>query len=296
MIKTGKEHNLHPELKVKTSDTCEEIRKAMGKNHHSDYWSTVVRLANGLEIVLPLTDKKFGMAANSVEKATSLLLSLNDADLEVYREKVGLTIEEMKFSLKLLKHKAIKVIDANRPLHDDKSLYLLDIFDISAMSEYEMRKIQLLMDTHRGPEYQIEQMELNVAAHKQYMSELYRLMYHANEMPLEKRLDSLFLLITHANNFSNDQMVHFHIGLGEGLIGEFEAPVDRDSWQTLLRLFEHAKVAVETSQDVTELAGVSFNLRYLGEEPSDAGERVDIFLEHQHDAFFVIPLELWNGK
>ena len=67
-----------------------------------------------------------------------------------------------------------------------------------------------------------------------------------------------------------------------------------------MRLFEQAKVAVETEletgQDVTELAGVSFNSRHLGEEPMDVSERVDIFLEHQHDAFFVTPLELWNGK
>ena len=53
---------------------------------------------------------------------------------------------------------------------------------------------------------------------------------------------------------------------------------------------------IEAGQDVSELAGASVNAHTLGEEPMDVSERVDIFLEHQHDAFFVIPLELWNGK
>lgn len=47
---------------------------------------------------------------------------------------------------------------------------------------------------------------------------------------------------------------------------------------------------------LSTLAGYSYNAQSLGEEPMDVSERVDIFLEHQHDAFFVIPLELWNGK
>ena len=180
---------------------------------------------------------------------------------------------------------------------------LIDAIDkgiIDPNSEYDMRRFQLIDDTQKSPEYKLEQMELNVAAHKQYMSEMHKLMFYAKGLTLEKRLDQLYFLIVHANNFSNDQMVHFHIDLGEGLIGEFEAPVDRGSWQTMLRLFERARLdvttGVEAGQDVTQLAGASVNAHSLGEEPMDVSERVDIFLEYQHDAFFVIPLELWNGK
>ena len=304
VIKTGKEHNLYPELKVKTSDTVEQLRKQCGMHHRQDFGDmNTVELSmqrNGPVLRMASQGKHMGVCANSVEQAKTLLLGMTDDILQKYVEKANLTMKEMQWSIQLLRDNVIEVKTGWRDGSVGEPVYFLDIFDVESISEHEMRKFQLMINTQKTPEYKVQQMELNVAAHKQYMAELYKLMFYSKELSLEKRLEDLYFLIINVNNFSNDQMVHFHIELGEGLIGEFEAPVDRGSWQTLLRLFEQAKVAVETEletgQDVTELAGVSFNSRHLGEEPMDVSERVDIFLEHQHDAFFVIPLGLWNGK
>lgn len=304
VIKTGKEHNLYPELKVKTSDTVEQLRKQCGMHHRQDFGDmNTVEISlqrNGPVLRMASQGKHMGVCANSAEQAKILLLGMADDILQKYVEKANLTMKEMQWSIQLLRDNVIEVKTGWRDGSVGEPVYFLDIFDVESISEYDMRKFQLMIKTQKTPEYKIEQMELNVAAHKQYMAELYKLMFYSKELSLEKRLEDLYFLIVNVNNFSNDQMVHFHIELGEGLIGEFEAPVDRGSWQTLLRLFEQAKVAVETEletgQDVTELAGVSFNSRHLGEEPMDVSERVDIFLEHQHDAFFVIPLEFWNGK
>lgn len=314
-IKTGKEFNLYPELKVKTSDTVERLRAQCGMHHRQDYGDVSIAKIGGMNSLatsspfgrgdatmmnLILKDIKMAVVADSVEHATQLFLTMTDEDLQHYAEKTGLTMKEMQYSITLLRSRQLQVKMGYPGGNTGKPIYLIDIFDVESVSEYELRKHQLILDTKKSPEYKIEQMELNVSAHKQYMAELYRLMYYAKEMSLEKRLDQLYLLIHHANNFSNDQMVHFHIELGEGLIGEFEAPVDRGNWQTMCRLFEKARSdvirGIEAGQDVTTLAGYSYNAQSLGEEPMDVSERVDIFLEHQHDAFFVIPLELWNGK
>lgn len=314
-IKTGKEFNLYPELKVKTSDTVERLRAQCGMHHRQDYGDVSIAKIGGMNSLatsspfgrgdatmmnLILKDIKMAVAADSVEHATQLFLTMTDEDLQHYAEKTGLTMKEMQYSITLLRSRQLQVKMGYPGGNTGKPIYLIDIFDVESVSEYELRKHQLILDTKKSPEYKIEQMELNVSAHKQYMAELYRLMYYAKEMSLEKRLDQLYLLIHHANNFSNDQMVHFHIELGEGLIGEFESPVDRGNWQTMCRLFEKARSdvirGIEAGQDVTTLAGYSYNAQSLGEEPMDVSERVDIFLEHQHDAFFVIPLELWNGK
>lgn len=328
-IKTGKEFNLYPKLEVKTSDTVEQIRKQCGMHHRQDYGdqipngSRIKTQFDNVSIVkigemnslpsssplgrgdatmmnFPLKDVKMAVVADSVEQATQLFLTMTDVDLHLYAEKTGLTMKEMQYSIALLRNKVIQVQAGYPGGNTGKPIYLISIFDVEHLSERDMRRFQLISDTQKGPEYKLEQMELNHAAHKQYMGEMHKLMFYAKGLTLEKRLDQLYFLIVHANNFSNDQMVHFHFELGEGLIGEFEAPVDRGSWQTMLRLFERARLdvttGVEAGQDVTQLAGASVNVRSLGEEPMDVSERVDIFLEYQHDAFFVIPLELWNGK
>lgn len=252
--------------------------------------------------VLSLVLKGTHMAviAESVEHATQLFLTMTDVDLSLYAEKTGLTIKEMQYSIALLRNKQIQAKVGYAGGNTGKPIYFLDIFDVESVSDYEMRKFQIMVSAQKTPEYKIEQMELNVKAHKLYISEMNRLMFYAKDMTQEKILDELYLLIHNVDNFSNDQMVHFHIELGEGLIGEFESAVDRGSWETMKRLFNEARRAVvsgiEAGQDVFELAGASFNAHSLGEEPMDVSERVDVFLEHQHDAFFVIPLELWNGK
>ena len=304
VIKTGKEHNLYPELKVKTSDTVEQLRKQCGMHHRQDFGdANTVEISlqrNGPVLRMASQGKHMGVCANSAEQAKILLLGMTDDILQKYVEKANLTMKEMQWSIQLLRDNVIEVKTGWTDGNVGEPVYFLDIFDVESVSEHDMRKFQLMISAQKTPEYKIEQMELNVQAHKLYISEMNRLMFYAKSMERSKLLDELYILIHHANNFSNDQMVHFHIELGEGLIGEFEAPVDRGSWQTLLRLFKRARLDVttglEAGQDVTQLVGASVNAYSLGEEPMDVSERVDIFLEHQHDAFFVIPLELWNGK
>ena len=304
VIKTGKEHNLYPELKVKTSDTVEQLRKQCGMHHRQDFGDMntfgVSMMSNGPVLHMASQGKHMGVCASNPEHARILLLGMTEDVLQKYVEKTNLTMKEMQWSIQLLRDNVIEVKSGFNDGRDGEPVYFLDIFDVESVSEHEMRKFQLMVSAQKTPEYKIEQMELNVQAHKLYNSEMNRLMFYAKDMEQEKILDELYQLIYHVNNLSNDQMVHFHIELGEGLIGEFESVVDRGSWETLKRMFKRARqdviTGIEAGQDVTQLVGASVNAYSLGEEPMDVSERVDIFLEHQHDAFFVIPLELWNGK
>ena len=254
-----------------------------------------------IEFSLPLSNKVMGMATNTLDKAKALFLSLDEVDLEKYREKTNLTIEEMRFSLLLLKHGYLEVSGTGHQLHGSDYLYTLRIFDVASMSEYEMRKIQIIVSTNMGnftmPENKLARMERETKAYGWYLSEIRRLEHASGEIRPEVCLHALYTVLQSTNVMSDNQIQQFHFDIGHGMIAEIDVPQNVESWEELIAMVNAARSLVEEEMgpdgDITALYGLAVNAEYIERDPKDVTTYAVICDPKRVDYFLAIPMELW---